>query len=239
MEISYIAKRLQELVIERGVSQTDLAEQTGIDRSQISRYLSGAVQPSTATLKKLASYFGVAPISLISGSDPTKPRAESAPIFIGPHLYERLSQTAERNGLSIDEEVALRLERSLEPQVVAGAGNIAAPDAGRPALLSQGEREEIARSVSTAVIGQLSQWTTLHDRDKANLLLQKAPFEDADSAEMRREDLKALVERYIKAANGDQIEGMAALIEHVLREADTLKPGGWLALIMRMKELSG
>ena len=42
------AEKLQELMIEQDISQTQLSEMTGIGRSSISQYLSGKNEPSKA-----------------------------------------------------------------------------------------------------------------------------------------------------------------------------------------------
>ena len=43
----------------RGVTDYEVAKQTGLSRSTLSDWKSGAHMPSVETLKKLAAYFGV------------------------------------------------------------------------------------------------------------------------------------------------------------------------------------
>lgn len=51
--------RLKTLLKRKGISQRELARETGITPAQISRYMSGARKPSGKTLITLSNYFGV------------------------------------------------------------------------------------------------------------------------------------------------------------------------------------
>ena len=53
------ADRLKEAMDRAGMKQTDLAEVTGLNKSTISRYLSGAVEPKQTAVHKLAKALNV------------------------------------------------------------------------------------------------------------------------------------------------------------------------------------
>ena len=60
-----IAQRLAELRRERGFSQEGLAEQLGLSRQAVSKWESGASDPSTTNLMALAKLFGVSAEDLL------------------------------------------------------------------------------------------------------------------------------------------------------------------------------
>ena len=60
-----IAQRLAELRRERGFSQEGLAEQLGLSRQAVSKWESGASEPSTTNLMKVARLYGVDPAELL------------------------------------------------------------------------------------------------------------------------------------------------------------------------------
>lgn len=57
LNLSLFAERLSELMLEENLTQNALAEKVNIDRSAISRYLSGRKLPTYSILIKLADYF--------------------------------------------------------------------------------------------------------------------------------------------------------------------------------------
>lgn len=57
-----LVKLLSEAVSKS--SQSAVARDTGLTQSAIGRYLKGIGEPTTATLQKLAGYFGVSPLKL-------------------------------------------------------------------------------------------------------------------------------------------------------------------------------
>lgn len=56
---------VQEVRVQKGFSQAQLAQRVGVDQSQISRIESGKISPSLAMLDKIADALGVKPIKLI------------------------------------------------------------------------------------------------------------------------------------------------------------------------------
>ena len=52
-------ERIRELREERGLTQKELAEAIGVDRTAIAKYESGASGAKSEMLEKLANYFGV------------------------------------------------------------------------------------------------------------------------------------------------------------------------------------
>lgn len=51
--------RLKELREEKGLSQTQLGKEIGVDRRTIGSYELGLREPSLETIEKLCKYFGV------------------------------------------------------------------------------------------------------------------------------------------------------------------------------------
>ena len=52
-----IGQRIRELRLERGLTQKELAEQLGIDRSNYSKYELGKLEPNNEMLVALAKFF--------------------------------------------------------------------------------------------------------------------------------------------------------------------------------------
>lgn len=48
------ASRLREAMVLRGLNQTELVQASGIDKGAVSRYLSGAYEPKSGAISKLA-----------------------------------------------------------------------------------------------------------------------------------------------------------------------------------------
>ena len=57
--LAYVSAKIRELRVEKGLSQEELADLTGLAQSHISRLERGVHSPSHKTLKKLAETFGV------------------------------------------------------------------------------------------------------------------------------------------------------------------------------------
>lgn len=72
MENTHIKNRLLTLLRTEGLSQNDLAKQSGINKSLISRYVKGEIDPSSRNLMKLAEATKVSPIWLL-GIGPDEP----------------------------------------------------------------------------------------------------------------------------------------------------------------------
>lgn len=60
-----VAKRIKEAMELRGMSQSELARAAGIDKSSLSRYLSGAYAPKQKAIGKLAQALHVSPAWMI------------------------------------------------------------------------------------------------------------------------------------------------------------------------------
>lgn len=56
---SNTAQRLKELMEKEGVKQVDLVRMTGLNKSSVSRYLAGEVEPKSDAISKLAQALGV------------------------------------------------------------------------------------------------------------------------------------------------------------------------------------
>ena len=62
-------ERLKELRIEKGISQTQLAKETGLSRSVIGYWESGKKLPNSYAIIKLSAYFGVTTDFLLGVTD--------------------------------------------------------------------------------------------------------------------------------------------------------------------------
>lgn len=51
--------RIKELREEKGLSQTQLAAELGLNQRTISNYETGVLEPNIQTIKKICKYFGV------------------------------------------------------------------------------------------------------------------------------------------------------------------------------------
>lgn len=63
-----------------GLSQTDLCERTGIPKSTMSQYFSGARYPRPAQLEALAGCFGITVGQLVGSTPPEDERIDDLPI---------------------------------------------------------------------------------------------------------------------------------------------------------------
>lgn len=73
--VATTAERLREAMQAAGKKQTDLVQETGINKSAISRYLSGEYEPKQNAIYKLAAALGVSEMWLW-GCDVDKERTE-------------------------------------------------------------------------------------------------------------------------------------------------------------------
>lgn len=115
--MSIFQERLRKTMFFKGIRQVDITERTGIDKSKISRYVSGQNMPSGDTLAKLANALGVSaawlagegpdmdPVELIRESDdfrtiPVVGRvAAGAPIFAVENQVDTIAVKDTRTGL--------------------------------------------------------------------------------------------------------------------------------------------
>lgn len=105
MKSPYLAKNLRQRMDAFAMSQSELADRTGLSQAQISSYLSGSYNPTSASLRKLAEALRCDPDELL-GKNEIQANLQT--------VYHQLDQT---------EAELLRMYRSLS--VVARAKAIA------------------------------------------------------------------------------------------------------------------
>lgn len=71
--MSEITNKIRELMAKENMNMTDLAKKSGLNRSTISRYLSGKVEPKTEALSALAQAFHVDVVWLAGFAEPAVP----------------------------------------------------------------------------------------------------------------------------------------------------------------------
>jgi len=59
MESKYFPKILRELMKEQNINQSQLANEIGINQSQVSSYLSGRCLPSYNQIRLISNYFSI------------------------------------------------------------------------------------------------------------------------------------------------------------------------------------
>lgn len=131
-------ERLKELRKERGLYQKDIANYLGVDRTTYVKYETGASEPDTVTLSKLADFFNVSLDYLVGRDDVEEINLTSAGLRIpvygntaagipitaiedfdsdDPDDWEEISETMARNG----QYIALRIKGdSMEPRMRTG-----------------------------------------------------------------------------------------------------------------------
>ena len=67
--MSYFADNLRKAIFDKRIKAVDVANATNITPSVISRYLTGAHQPSTGNLLAISKYLEISPEALLSSSD--------------------------------------------------------------------------------------------------------------------------------------------------------------------------
>lgn len=67
MTQSTFGRRLKILMVDRGMTGTELAERSGITRQMVSNYVHGSVVPSLPTACKIASALGISVDDLANG----------------------------------------------------------------------------------------------------------------------------------------------------------------------------
>ena len=76
-----ILSRLHELIDAREWSYAELARQSGVSESLLSKYVNGAQSPSSATIAKLAQALEVSADYLMGLSDDSVPSKENLPEY--------------------------------------------------------------------------------------------------------------------------------------------------------------
>lgn len=79
MELETFASRLQRLMEEKGIKQTELCTRTGIGKSAISEYISGKYEPKQKNIFKIATVLGVEP-SYLMGINSEKSNSSLPPL---------------------------------------------------------------------------------------------------------------------------------------------------------------
>jgi transcriptional regulator with XRE-family HTH domain len=85
-------ERIKELREERGMTQKELAEALGIDRTAIAKYESGASGAKSEMLEKLATFFGVSTDYLLGRTNRKAPVHELSDGYEDAELREYLQQ---------------------------------------------------------------------------------------------------------------------------------------------------
>ena len=106
-------QRLAQLRAERGLSQQELADITGIAAAQISRYESGKNAPRPGIVAKLAKALDVSMEYLSTGQIPFSKSLVTTTIELPSILRYQLEEEALKFRRTLTEEVAYRLEQSL------------------------------------------------------------------------------------------------------------------------------
>lgn len=80
-----LAKRLVDLLLKKGWSQSDLARRAGVGRDVVNKYVNGRALPTPANAKALADALGVEVVALLHGPSaqpPVKvnPKEETPPV---------------------------------------------------------------------------------------------------------------------------------------------------------------
>lgn len=106
--MDHFGKRLRVILAERGWTQRRLAKETGIDKSEISRYCKGLTHPKLENLRKLADAFGLAVVAL-------EPSLDVSGLPPPPTEPGELIRPLSGANVAIERKV-LELLRSLSPE---------------------------------------------------------------------------------------------------------------------------
>lgn len=119
------SKKLRVVLAEKGWTQRRLAKETGIDKSEISRYCKGATRPKLENLRKLADALGLAVVALEPSLDvsclpppPSEPGElirPSASAAIERKILELLRGLSPETQVEILVHLAKRYGAPLEP----------------------------------------------------------------------------------------------------------------------------
>lgn len=61
--------KLKKIMAAKGITQTRLAQLTGIDSSRVCRYANGSMNPSLRTVERFAAALGVEPSELMEAAN--------------------------------------------------------------------------------------------------------------------------------------------------------------------------
>lgn len=107
-----LATRLIKARSDRGWSQADLANESGVAAAQVSRYEQGRSKPRPEVIAKLARALGVDFTWLSMGLSITND-PPPVDLFLDAELHSKLSEAAKESGRSMNAEIVNRLEKSL------------------------------------------------------------------------------------------------------------------------------
>ena len=107
-QVSTAADRIQQAMNETGKKQADLAEATGLNKSTISRYLSGQVEPKQKAIMTLAQALDVSEMWLW-GYDVPKERA----------AFETAEPSDDDSELSESQKALIRFVETVPPDKAA------------------------------------------------------------------------------------------------------------------------
>lgn len=111
------AARLAQTRAEKGLSQSDLAELTGIAPAQISRYESGRNVPRPGIVAKLATALSVSFGWLTTGQIPWGDElGPELRIRLPDQIHAQIGEAADQAGHSVADEVVARVTASLDQQ---------------------------------------------------------------------------------------------------------------------------
>jgi len=130
MEYTIMKERLREALRRKNMRQVDLAEQTGIDKSQISSYLSGKYRPKQENLTLLAEALDVTEhwllgIDELAESESEKHSADLRLQAYAKHIYrerelEKLFQLYESLSMENRRKAQMYMERLKKVQEMEG-----------------------------------------------------------------------------------------------------------------------
>lgn len=93
-----------------GISQEELAEFSGVSKTQIARYETNNAKPRRKAIEKLAKTLKVAPEDLGYRS---LSQDKELTVEFSPHIYDILEMEAKKAGLSIDEFTSKLLSKAI------------------------------------------------------------------------------------------------------------------------------
>jgi transcriptional regulator with XRE-family HTH domain len=100
--VSEFSKRLKELREEASLTQKDIAEALGIDRTTYTKYETGKSEPDFETTSKIADYFNVSVDYLLGKSDIRNPSDEiTKAVSDDPELAEFWNELKDREELKL------------------------------------------------------------------------------------------------------------------------------------------
>ena len=118
--MSDFAENLRNAIFDKRLKAVDVANATKITPSVISRYLTGAHQPSTDNLFAISKYLGISPEALLSSSEAPESSGSSRYIYISDKdkviaVQEELLKHLEKQIKNLEEAKTESKERRTKP----------------------------------------------------------------------------------------------------------------------------